>query len=317
MSVLGGMSGGSVETNVGLSRRPAPLRAKRRTDDKDAEITRLLITCPDRPGIVAAVSNILAAHGANITESQQYSTDPFGGTFFLRLEFHTGGMVGRSSDLVEQFAQLAARTSMRWTMTEASDLKRVAIMVSKADHALQEILSRAHWGELKADIRMVISNHPDAAEVAAWWGIPYHHVPVTRENPGVEDAQLELLAEGIDLVILARYMRILSPRFLSEFARPIINIHHSFLPAFVGADPYQQAADHGVKLVGATAHYVTAELDAGPIIEQDIVRVDHRCSGTDLRRLGRHVERAVLARAVGWHLEDRVIVHQNKTIVFA
>jgi formyltetrahydrofolate deformylase len=207
---------------------------------------------------------------------------------------------------------------MRWTMTKASDLKRVAIMVSKADHALQEVLSRAHWGELSADIRMVISNHPDTAEAAAWWGIPFHHVPVTPENSrAAEEAQLKLLADGIDLVILARYMRILSPRFLAEFGGPIINIHHSFLPAFVGADPYRQAADHGVKLIGATAHYVTAELDAGPIIEQDIVRVDHRCSVADLRRLGRHVERAVLARAVGWHLEDRVIVHQNKTIVFA
>ncbi len=306
-----------METNVRLSRRPGTPRAKRHTGDKDTGIRRLLITCPDRPGIVAAVSNFLAARGANITESQQYSTDPFGGTFFLRLEFHTGERTDRSGDLAARFAELAAGTSMRWTMTKASDLKRVAIMVSKADHALQEILSRTHWGELKADIRMVISNHPDAEEVAAWWGIPFHHVPVTRENAAAEDEQLELLAGGIDLVILARYMRILSPRFLSEFAGPIINIHHSFLPAFVGANPYQQAADHGVKLVGATAHYVTAELDAGPIIEQDIVRVDHRCSSADLRRLGRHVERAVLARAVGWHLEDRVIVHQNKTIVFA
>jgi len=312
------MSGDSVETSVRPSRRPSVLRAKQRADGPDAEIRRLLITCPDQPGIVATVSNFLAARGANITESQQYSTDPFGGTFFLRLEFHTGGIADRSGDLAQRFAEIADRTSMRWSMTKAGDLKRVAIMVSKADHALQEILSRAHWGELRADIRMVISNHPDAEEVATWWGVPFHHVPVTRENLGeAEHVQLKLLAGGIDLIILARYMRILSPRFLSEFAGPIINIHHSFLPAFVGANPYQQAADHGVKLIGATAHYVTADLDAGPIIEQDIVRVDHRCSAADLRRLGRHVERAVLARSVGWHLEDRVIVHQNKTIVFA
>ena len=205
-----------METNVRLSRRPGTPRAKRHTEDKDTGIRRLLITCPDRPGIVAAVSNFLAARGANITESQQYSTDPFGGTFFLRLEFHTGERTDRSGDLAARFAELAAGTSMRWTMTKASDLKRVAIMVSKADHALQEILSRTHWGELKADIRMVISNHPDAEEVAAWWGIPFHHVPVTRENAAAEDAQLELLAGGIDLVILARYMRILSPRFLSN-----------------------------------------------------------------------------------------------------
>jgi formyltetrahydrofolate deformylase len=312
------MSGGGVETDLRLSRRPRALREKRLVDDRDSGIRRLLVTCPDRPGIVAAVSNILAACGANITESQQYSTDPFGGTFFLRLEFHMDGLADRSGDLAERFADLAARVPMHWNMTKANDLKRVAIMVSRADHALQEILSRAHWGELRADIRMVIANHPDTEQVAAWWGIPFHHIPILRDHSGgAEDAQLKLLADGVDLVILARYMQILSPRFLSEFTGPIINIHHSFLPAFVGANPYRQAADHGVKLIGATAHYVTAELDAGPIIEQDIVRVDHRCSVADLRRLGRHVERAVLARAVSWHLEDRVIVHQNKTIVFA
>jgi formyltetrahydrofolate deformylase len=312
------MSGGGVETDLRLSRRPRALREKRLVYDRDSGIRRLLVTCPDRPGIVAAVSNILAACGANITESQQYSTDPFGGTFFLRLEFHMDGLADRSGDLAERFADLAARVPMHWNMTKANDLKRVAIMVSRADHALQEILSRAHWGELRADIRMVIANHPDTEQVAAWWGIPFHHIPILRDHSGgAEDAQLKLLADGVDLVILARYMQILSPRFLSEFTGPIINIHHSFLPAFVGANPYRQAADHGVKLIGATAHYVTAELDAGPIIEQDIVRVDHRCSVADLRRLGRHVERAVLARAVSWHLEDRVIVHQNKTIVFA
>ncbi len=260
-----------METKARLSHGPGTLPAKRRADDPDAEIRRLLISCPDRPGIVAAVSSFLAAHGANITESQQYSTDPSGGTFFLRLEFRAADGDG----LADRFAELAGRSGMRWTMTRASDLKRVAIMVSKADHALQEILSRAHWGELKADIRTVISNHPDVADVAGWWGIPFHHIPVTGENRDeAEEAQLKLLGEGIDLVILARYMRILSPRFLAEFPGPIINIHHSFLPAFGGADPYRQAADHGVKLVGATAHYVTAELDAGPIIEQDIVRVE-------------------------------------------
>lgn len=299
-------------------RDPGTQAGKRRGDDRYADIGRLLITCPDRPGIVAAVSHFLVASGANITESQQYSTDPFGGTFFLRLEFHLDGLGDRFSDLSRQFAGLADTFSMRWRMTRASELKRVAIMVSKADHALQEILSRAHWGELRADIRMVISNHPEAAEAAAFWQIPFHHIPVARgSKEQAEEAQLSRLTGEADLVVLARYMQILSPRFLSAFSGPIINIHHSFLPAFVGADPYQQAADRGVKLIGATAHYVTAELDAGPIIEQDIVRVDHRCSVADLRNLGRHVERAVLARAVGWHLEDRVIVHQNKTIVFA
>ncbi len=301
-----------------LSRDPAARPGQRRQDDRYTDIGRLLITCPDRPGIVAAVSNFLVASGANITESQQYSTDPFGGTFFLRLEFHLDGLDDLFGGLNGSFAALADQFSMRWRMTRASELKRVAIMVSRADHALQEILSRTRQGELRADIRMVVSNHQDAAEAAAFWHVPFHHVPVSRETRDeAEAAQLRLLTAEADLVVLARYMQILSPRFLATFSGPIINIHHSFLPAFAGADPYQQAADRGVKLVGATAHYVTAELDAGPIIEQDIVRVDHRSSVADLRSLGRHVERAVLARAVGWHLEDRVIVHQNKTIVFA
>lgn len=300
-----------------LSSGPGTLSAQQRADDRYADVGRLLITCPDRPGIVAAVSSFLFACGANITESQQYSTDPFGGTFFLRVEFHLDALADRFDDLLEGFAQLADRFSMRWKMTKAADLKRVAIMVSKADHALQEILWRAHWGELRADIVMVISNHRDAEEAAAGWGIPFCHIPVSRENASeAEAAQLALLTGKTDLVILARYMRILSPHFLSAYTEPIINIHHSFLPAFAGADPYRQAGNRGVKLIGATAHYVTPELDAGPIIEQDIVRVDHRCSVDQLRQLGRHVERAVLARAVSWHLADRLIVHQNKTIVF-
>jgi formyltetrahydrofolate deformylase len=308
-----------MESDVGaLVRAPEPRAVRSRPDERYADVGRLVITCPDRPGIVAAVSQFLFEAGANITESQQYSTDPFGGTFFQRLEFHLDGLDRRADELRERFARMADRFSMRWKLTRAVDLKRVAIMVSRTDHALQEILWRAQSGELRADIRMIISNHTDAGEAAAWWGLPFHHVPVTPETKdAAETAQLRLLANEIDLVILARYMQILSPRFLSEFTAPIINIHHSFLPAFAGADPYRRAAARGVKLIGATAHYVTAELDAGPIIEQDIVRVDHRCSADDLRRLGRHVERAVLARAVGWHLEDRVIVHQNSTIVFS
>ena len=307
-----------MKSGVSASPRGRPLAVRHEPDDRYADVGRLLITCPDRPGIVAAVSQFLFDNGANITESQQYSTDPFGGTFFLRLEFHRDGLSGLAADLEQRFAGLADEFSMRWRLTRAADLKRVAIMVSRADHALQEVLWRAQGGELRADIRMIISNHPDAEEAAQWWGIPFHYVPVAPETKDeAEAAQLSLLKGEADLVILARYMQILSPHFLSEFAGPIINIHHSFLPAFAGADPYRKAAARGVKLVGATAHYVTAELDAGPIIEQDIVRVDHRCTVDDLRRLGRHVERAVLARAVGWHLEDRVIVHQNSTIVFS
>jgi formyltetrahydrofolate deformylase len=301
----------------------ALLTAAARADERYADTGRLVIACPDRPGIVAAVSDFLFQHGANITESQQFSTDPYsahpmGGTFYLRMEFCLDGLAGRADEMAAEFASFAEGFAMRWRLTKAAERKRVAIMVSKTGHVLQELLWRAHWGELRADIAMVISNHPDAAEAAAWWGVPFHHVPVTpRTKEEAETTQLKLVCGAADLVVLARYMQILSPRFLAEFTEPIINIHHSFLPAFAGADPYQQAAARGVKLIGATAHYVTAELDAGPIIEQDTVRVDHRCSVDDLRRMGRHVERAVLARAVAWHLEDRVLVHENKTIVFS
>jgi formyltetrahydrofolate deformylase len=283
------------------------------------EIGRLLITCPDCPGIVAAVSRFLFETGANIVESQQYSTNPFGGTFFLLDQFHLPGLGERFGELAEKFTPLADSFGMQWKMTRANETKRMAIFVSREGHALRELLWRAESGELNADIRMVISNHRDLEETVAEWGLPFHYLPVSPQGKDqAEEAQLALLAEEqVDLVVLARYMQILSPGFLARFPNPIINIHHGFLPAFVGAHPYRAAADRGVKLVGATAHYVTADLDAGPIIEQDIVRVDHRCSVADLRRMGRHVERSVLARAVGWHLEDRVIVHQNKTIVFA
>jgi formyltetrahydrofolate deformylase len=299
-------------------RRSGTLISDRKLDDRYRNIGRLLVSCPDRPGIVAAASRFLFENGANIVESQQYSTDPFGGTFFLRVEFHRDELPEHFDDLERGFAALSDQFAMHWKMSKAGELKRVAIFVSKADHAFQELMWRAHSGELNADIRMVISNHPNIEEIAARWGVPFHHVPISKQTKETAEAeQLALIAGEVDLVVLARYMQILSPGFLAEFAGPIINIHHGFLPAFVGADPYHAAAERGVKLVGATAHYVTAELDAGPIIEQDIVRVDHRRSVDDLRQLGRHVEQSVLARAVGWHLDDRVIVHQNKTIVFA
>jgi formyltetrahydrofolate deformylase len=299
-------------------RAPSAPPAGRAVDDSYRDIGRLLITCPDRPGIVAAVSKLLFDNGANILESQQYSTDPFGGTFFLRLEFYLDDLADHIAELEHQFAILSDSFAMRWQLTKAGEVKRMAILVSRADHALQELLWRARSGELRADIRMVISNHPDLADAVAGWDIPFHHVPVSPETKDeAESEQLRLLVGEVDFVVLARYMQILTPRFLAAFPDRIINIHHSFLPAFVGANPYEAAARRGVKLIGATAHYVTPELDAGPIIEQDIVRVDHRRSADDLRRLGRDVERAVLARAVAWHLDDRIIVHRNRTIVFA
>jgi formyltetrahydrofolate deformylase len=287
-------------------------------DDPRTDIGRLLISCPDRPGIVAGVSRCLYEHGANIVESQQYSTNPQGGTFFLLVEFHLAGLARHKGALEQAMAAIARAFSMTWRMTIAADRKRLAIFVSRSDHALRELLWRTESGELCADVKMVISNHETTAGLVRSWNIPFHYIPVTAATRDqAEAAQLALLNGQVDLAVLARYMQILSPGFLEAFGHPIINIHHSFLPAFAGANPHQEAANRGVKLIGATAHYVTAELDAGPIIEQDIVRVDHRCSVGDLRRMGRHVERSVLARAVGWHLDDRVIVHQNKTIVFA
>jgi formyltetrahydrofolate deformylase len=287
-------------------------------DDPRANTGRLLISCPDRPGIVAAISRCLYEHGANIVESQQYSTNPQGGTFFLLVEFHLPGLSRRKAALELAMSGIAEAFCMTWRMTIAADHKRMAIFVSRSDHALHELLWRAESRELRADVKMVISNHETTADLVRGRGIPFHYIPVSAPaRAAAEAAQLDLLAGQVDLVVLARYMQILSPGFLEAFGQPIINIHHSFLPAFAGGNPHQEAADRGVKLIGATAHYVTAELDAGPIIEQDIVRVDHRCSVDDLRRMGRHVERSVLARAVGWHVDDRVIVHQNKTIVFA
>nr|WP_232425098.1 formyltetrahydrofolate deformylase [Pseudofrankia inefficax] len=306
----------------GPARVLVPAAAVAAHAERYRDVGRVLVTCPDRPGIVAAISGLLFRHGANITELQQYSTDPFGGTFFLRIEFHREELVSGLAAIEDGLATIAAEPAMgggmRWRVTTPAARHRVAIFVSKADHALQELLWRTHAGELAMDVRMVVSNHDDLRSAATDWGIPFHHVPVTSTTRDeAESRALALLDGEVDLVVLARYMQILTPRFLAAYPDRVINIHHSFLPAFVGADPYGAAARRGVKLIGATAHYVTADLDAGPIIEQDIERVDHRHQVADLRRIGRHVERAVLARAVGWHLEDRVIVHSNTTIVFA
>jgi formyltetrahydrofolate deformylase len=276
---------------------------------------RLLISCPDRHGIVAAVSGFLAARGANIVSSAQYSTDPEGGAFFMRMAFAIEGIDG---DFAQAFAaEVAERFSMDWRLDDAARAKRVAILVSREDHCLLDLLWRWRRGELHCDIPLVISNHPDSADDVATFGVRYEHVPVVKgEKPAAEAAMLELLAGEFDLVILARYMQILSGDFLAGVGCPVINIHHSFLPAFAGADPYRRAKERGVKVIGATAHYVTEDLDAGPIIEQDVTRVTHRESVDELVRIGRDVERTVLARAVNLHLQDRVLVHENRTVVF-
>lgn len=279
---------------------------------------RLLVTCPDRPGIVAAVAGFLHMHGANITALDQHSTDPSGGTFFLRLEFQTPGVDLPRKALEGAFDQVVAqRFEMTWRMTHAAEPQRLGILVSKHDHALMELLWRGLRGELPARLAMVISNHRDAEAAVTALGVPFHHVPVTPDTrPEAEARILSLLDGQVDLIALARYMQVVSPQFIAHYPNRIINIHHSFLPAFVGANPYQRAFERGVKLIGATAHYVTDELDAGPIIEQDVGRVSHRDSVRDLIELGRDLERRVLAHAVRWHLEDRVIVHGNKTVVF-
>jgi formyltetrahydrofolate deformylase len=279
---------------------------------------RLLISCPDRPGIVAAVSQCLCEQGANIVHSDQHTTDPAGGVFFMRIEFDLLDLDSRGASLTRAFEPIASRFQMDWKLAYASRLKSLAIFVSKEDHCLLELLWRWKAGDMAADIAMVVSNHTDLRGLVEAYGIPFHHTAVTRERQDQAEAvQLQLVEGKVDLIVMARYMQILSPSFISRFPNRIINIHHSFLPAFVGADPYAQAYLRGVKLIGATAHYATETLDAGPIIEQDVERVDHRNNVEDLKRIGRHVERMVLARAVTWHLEDKVLVYGNKTVVFA
>lgn len=264
------------------------------------------------------VSTFLYRYGANITDFDQHATDPEGGTFFMRLEFQTGGLTCSMEQLRAHFlAEVAGPYNMEWRLTLASEKKRMAIMVSKHDHALMELLWRTMRGDLAATIPMVISNHDDLRPEVERFGIPWHHIPVTADTKEAAEQQaLELLDGKVDVIVLARYMQILSPKFVAEHPNRIINIHHSFLPAFIGANPYQQAWERGVKLIGATSHYVTDELDQGPIIEQNVQRVTHRHSAAELRALGQDVERSVLLRAVRWHLEDRVIVDGNKTVVF-
>ncbi|WP_202925735.1 formyltetrahydrofolate deformylase [Goekera deserti] len=286
-------------------------------DPRTADVGRLVVRCPDRPGIVAALSGLMADAGANIVDSQQHSSDPAGGTFTLRLEFVLADLAARRAELEARLEALTGEFQLTWRLTLAADRPRVAVFVSKTDHVLQELLYRVGSGDLRADIAVVVSNHPDLEPVARAHGVPFHHVPVTPDTKAEAEARALELVGDVDLVVLARYMQIVSADFCARFPERLINIHHSFLPAFVGANPYQAAADRGVKLIGATAHYVTAELDAGPIIEQEVARIDHRATVEDMRRVGRYVERQVLAQAVTWHVEDRVIVDGAKTIVFA
>ena len=283
-----------------------------------ADTARLLIACPDRAGIVAATAGVLRDEGANITASDQYSTDPEGGRFFMRVEFHLTGLDERREAFCARVeTELAQPFAMTWRLTVLGERKRTAVLCSRSDHCLVDLLWRWRRGELPADLALVISNHEDQRATVEGFGLPFHHVPVAPGGkPEAEAEMLRLLAGRVDLVVLARYMQILSGDFLERVGAPVINIHHSFLPAFAGAEPYRRAKERGVKLIGATAHYVTEELDAGPIIEQDVRRVSHGDDVADLERAGEDVERVVLARAVRLHLEDRVAVDGATTVVF-
>ncbi|MFC4139535.1 MULTISPECIES: formyltetrahydrofolate deformylase [unclassified Microbacterium] len=278
------------------------------------DTARLLIACDDQPGIVAAVAGALAEHGANIISLDQHSTDAAGGRFFQRTVIHLEGLAAKRPALEASIAAVAERFDMEWSLHDASLRKRVAIFVSKYDHCLLELLWRTQRGELDIDVTMVVSNHPDLADSVRAFGVPFVHIPAD-DKATMEQRQLELLRGNVDLVVLARYMQILTDSFISELGAPVINIHHSFLPAFIGANPYARAKERGVKLIGATAHYATADLDEGPIIEQDVTRVTHAESAAELQRRGADVERFVLARAVKWHAEDRVIVHGRSTVI--
>jgi formyltetrahydrofolate deformylase len=284
--------------------------------DDSRYTARLLISCADRPGIVAGIAGFLHSRGANITDSHQHSSDPEGGRFFMRLEFVLEGMDATAFER-DFAAEVGGPLGLHWRITHAARPQRVAVLVSREDHCLMDLLWRWRRGELPGEIVLVASNHPDHTAVVEDFGLPYHHVPVERDRKPEAEAQLlELLAGRCDVVVLARYMQILSGDFLERVGVPVINIHHSFLPAFAGANPYQRAFERGVKIIGATAHYATEELDAGPIIEQDVRHVSHRESPETMMRTGRDIERTVLARAVNAHLEDRVLVHGNRTVVF-
>ncbi|MDX6627611.1 MAG: formyltetrahydrofolate deformylase [Solirubrobacterales bacterium] len=276
--------------------------------------SRLLLACPDRPGLIATVSGFLAANALNIIDADQHSTDE--GRFFMRMVFDSVAPSQRE-ELEWRFAeQVATPFEMDYRFAESGHRKRLAVMVSREDHCLSDLLWRWRNDELGGDIVTVVSNHPDHAAEVTSLGLPFHQVPVGPANrEAAEGRVLELLGE-VDLLVLARYMQILSSDFLEELGAPAINIHHSFLPAFVGADPYRRAHERGVKLIGATAHYVTPELDAGPIIDQDVTRVSHRDEVDDMVRIGRDIERLVLSRAVMAHLDDRVLLDGDRTVVF-
>jgi formyltetrahydrofolate deformylase len=277
----------------------------------------LIVHGPDRPGIVAAVSDAITRAQGNIVSLDQYSDDPVNGAFFQRVVFHRPDFAAAAPEIEADLQNTLNRFDLEWTLTDMSVPKRMALLASTSDHCLLDLLWRHRRGELPVTVPMVISNHTNMAEDVRSFGVPFFHIPTTSQDKSRAEAEiLALLVGNVDFVVLARYMQILSDDFLTKIGVPVINIHHSFLPAFIGAAPYRKAKERGVKLIGATSHYVTADLDEGPIIEQDVVRVTHAETAAELQRRGADVERAVLSRAVLWHAENRVIRYGNQTIVF-
>lgn len=277
----------------------------------------LLIDCPDRKGLVAAIADFLYRHNANILHADQHQ-DAENGLFLMRVEWELSGFDLSVEQFQREFSQIADRFQMRWRLELSAQRPKIAIFVSKYDHCLVDLLYRQQSGELLCDIPLIISNHPDAQRLAEFYRIPFHIIPITNENKAEAEArQIELLRQHyVDLIVLARYMQVLSPNFVDLYPGQIINVHHSFLPAFSGARPYQRAFERGVKLIGATSHYVTSELDEGPIIEQDVVRVSHRDQLDDLVQKGRDLEKVVLSRAVRWHIDHRILVYSKRTVIF-
>ena len=278
---------------------------------------RLVISCPDQVGIVAAVSHFVAAHDGWLLESS-YHAEPDSGWFFMRNEIRASSLSVSLDEFREQFSEIADKYDMTWTIKDSSEPRKVALLASHASHCLADILHRWHSEELYCEISCVISNHENLRSMVEWHNIPFIYVPVDKDNKPAAFAKMAEIIDSydVDTVVLARYMQIIPPSMCEKYSGRLINIHHSFLPSFIGANPYLRAYERGVKLVGATSHYVTQDLDEGPIIEQDVIRVGHRHSKEDLVRLGKDVEKQVLARALRNHLEDRVIVHGCKTVVF-
>jgi len=282
-----------------------------------AETVTLLVSCPDQKGLVSGISNFIFRNGGNILQSDQY-TDVEAGIFLARFEFHMAGFQISPDQIAESFRPLAQQFDMKFEVHFSGHKPQVALFASRLPHCLEDLLQRQQLGEFNAEIAVVVSNHPDAGEIASRYQVPFLHFPITADTKKQQEAEelRELRSRGVELIVLARYMQVLSEDFISNYPNRIINIHHSFLPAFVGAKPYHQAFLRGVKLIGATGHYVTMNLDEGPIIEQEVARVSHRDSIDDMIRKGRDLERTVLGRAVRLHLCHRVLTYGNKTVVF-